>query len=346
MKTLVMALLGAALWAPAALAHPLAPGLLELAEVAPARYAVHWRTSIARAGSARVEPRLPPECTQVSAPDPRVVSGEALVARWVVACEGGLVGRALGVDGLAGSGINVIVRVLGREGGEGGEFKALLGADQPSVIVTPVTTPVFPRYLRLGAEHLLAGIDHLLFLVALLLLVTGLRRLVVTVTAFTIGHTVTLSLATMGLLPFSQALAEALIAATLLVVALQIQKRGQVHFSAENGPDPFFDPFFAKNGPDPFIPFIPGIFGLIHGLGFAGALREAGLPAQDLPLALFAFNLGIELAQLAVVALLAGAALAWRRLRAAPRLAPAVPAYVTGSLAVCWLLERSAGLLA
>ena len=93
-------------------------------------------------------------------------------------------------------------------------------------------------------------------------------------------------------------------------------------------------------------PFLAGGFGWVHGLGFAGALRDIGLPARDIPLSLLGFNLGIELAQLGLVAALLLAARAWRRLPATPRWAPALPAYVIGSMAVCWLLERTVVLLA
>jgi len=323
----------------AAVAHPLAPGLLELTEVAPARYAVLWRSSVVRARSGQVEPRLPDECTRVSEPDVRLESGEAQVARWVVQCgPGGLAGRTLAIDGLEGSGINVIVRVVAP--GQP-EFKALLGAGEPSATLATAPEPVFARYLELGAQHLLGGLDHLLFLLGLFLLVPSLRVLVATVTAFTAGHSVTLSLAALGWVPIGQGPAELLISATVLVLGLELARPAAV-----------VTPFLvgAAHGRDSFLRRKPwlmaSVFGLVHGLGFAGALREIGLPPQDLALSLFAFNLGIELAQLALIgAMLLGAA-AWRRLPAAPRFAPAIPAYVVGSMAVCWLLERSVTLLA
>lgn len=326
-------------------AHPLAPGLLELTEIGPARYAVLWRTSVARAGSAGVEPRLPADCRSLAAPESRIEKGEALVARWVAQCAEPLAGRALAVEGLEGSGINVIVRMSLRDAAE---FNALLGADQPAVTVNPAAAePVFGRYLQLGLAHLPAGLDHVLFLCGLFLLVGAgpegrASRLVVAVTAFTAGHSVTLTLAVLGLLPFNQAAAELMIAATVLALALALvpaaTKRGQVYFSAARRPENTLGPFSGA--------VLAGGFGLVHGLGFAGALREAGLPAEDVPLSLLAFNLGIELAQLGLVAVLMLLAWAWRRMPAVPRLAPALPAYVIGSMATCWVLERSATLLA
>jgi hypothetical protein len=313
-------------------AHPLAPGLLELTQTAPERYAVLWRTSVARAGSAAVEPRLPDQCRQLSRPEPRIERGEALVSRWLVQCAGGVTGTSLAVAGLEGSGINVIVRVVEPQA----TFKALLDAAQPAVRVDLAAEPVFRRYLALGAEHFAGGLDHLLFVLGLFLLVPSLRLLVATVTAFTVGHSITLSLAAFGYVPIGQAVAELAIAATVLVLALELaRKNGSESFSS------------AKMTPTHF-PVMAGVFGLVHGLGFAGALRDVGLPAGDIPLALLAFNLGIELAQLAFVGAALAATVVLSRLKPLeqlPRLQQ-LPAYVTGTLAACWLLERSVALLA
>lgn len=311
----------------AALAHPLAPALLELQEVAPARYAVLWRTSVSRAGPAIVAPRLPAGCMAVSEPRPRIEDGEALVSRWLVQCAAGLDGAVLAVDGLAGSGINVIARVVARDGAEA---KALLGADQPSFTVLPAKAAVFGPYFALGVSHLFRGYDHLLFLLGLVLLVRGWRALALTVTAFTLGHSLTLALAALGRIPPMAGAAELAIAGTLLVLALDLARPA--------GSPPTLlrrRPWLAAGG-----------FGLVHGLGFAATLAGIGLPAAAIPLSLLAFNLGIEAAQLAVVAALlaAGALLAKAPARAAAAAAQ-LPACVIGSLAVCWCLERSAGLL-
>lgn len=302
-------------------AHPLAPGLLELRQTAPERYAVLWRTSVARAGSAAVEPRLPDTCRALSQAAPRIERGEALVARWLVECPGGLDGAALAVDGLDGSGINVIVRVVPQDRPV---FQALLGADAPAVTVALDDSGVFTRYLALGAQHFAGGFDHVLFVIGLFFLVSGTRALVTTVTAFTVGHSATLCLATLGHAPLPQAAAEILVAASLLWLGSEV----------------------LYNTKRSWTPYLAGAFGLVHGLGFAGALREAGLPAGEVPLALLAFNAGIELAQLALVAALAAGALAWRRAGTPAVPGPALAGYVTGTMAVCWLLERSAALLA
>ncbi|HUR42063.1 MAG TPA: HupE/UreJ family protein [Verrucomicrobiae bacterium] len=339
-----------------ATAHPLAPGLLELTEVAPERYAVLWRTSVARAASGPVTPRLPETCTALSTPDERIEAGEALTRRWVVRCEGDLAGAALAVDGLDGSGINVIVRVVPLAGAP---FSALLGADEPETIVALEPVGVFGPYLAMGMEHLVLGLDHLLFLLGLFLLVPGVRSLVATVTAFTLGHSVTLSLAVLGVVPMMSPLAELLIAASLLWVALALITRAsrpgalpQKDLVTAPSQKPL--PNLSVGGPlgptsrwhHPSPPWLTAAaFGLIHGLGFAAALREAGLPADAVPLSLLAFNLGIEAAQLAVIALLLVAALAARRW-SWPRPGPALAAHGIGAMAVCWMLERSFALIA
>ena len=311
-----------------ALAHPLAPGMLELQQTSADQYAVTWRTTVARANGGMVEPRLPDSCQPTVAASSRVEDG-AQVMRWAVACEGPLEGKTISVDRLEGSGINVILRVAPVEGRA---FETLLGADQPAAVVRFDGAGTFSRYFALGIGHLLTGADHLLFLLGLFFLVPGVRRLVATVTAFTVGHSLTLALATIGYVPLRQEYAEILIACTVLALALALAR----------GP--------VVAGPLHRQPWLmAGAFGLVHGLGFAGALREAGLPAGEIPAALLAFNLGIEAAQLGVVAALLACATLNKKLGSVSEgnvpLVRLTPAYVIGSMAACWVLERSAALL-
>jgi hydrogenase/urease accessory protein HupE len=177
------------------------------------------------------------------------------------------------------------------------------------------------RNSRLGIRHILGGPDHLLFVLGLVLLVRGRRALAATVTAFTAGHSVTLSLAMLGVVHVPPAPVEALIAASIFVVAVELRRDG-------------------ATGRRPW--WMAGTFGLLHGLGFAGALAQVGLPDTDIPLALAAFNVGIEIGQLLFVAavlsiglLLRGRLARWR----------AVPAYGIGTLAAFWVFERVAALV-
>jgi hydrogenase/urease accessory protein HupE len=321
----------ALLWWPVlAPAHPLAPALLELRETAPAQYETLWRTSVLRARGVNLEP-LPPAGCRADTPQPAQLEGrDALVLRGRLDCSpAGLAGKTLHIAGLDRSNINVIVQwrpLLGEP------RRVLLDAAQPSYTVPAPGTaaPVFGRYLGLGIEHLLLGPDHLLFVAGLVLLVRGARRLLLTVTAFTLGHSLTLALAVLGLVRVNPALTELGIAASLLWLALDA-----VRPATRPG-------LFARR------PALLAIsFGLLHGLGFAGALSAVGLPAGEIALALLAFNLGIELGQIGVIASLLALAALWRTPPPPlARLARRAPAYLIGALAVYWCLERGTAWLA
>ena len=191
--------------------------------------------------------------------------------------------------------------------------------------------PVLASYVREGFRHILIGYDHILFLLALLLSVMlrlargggDLRRalieLAAVVSAFTVGHSITLALAALGVVDPPSRLVESLIALSVVLAALNnvvpvVQRR---------------------------IWLIALGFGLIHGFGFAGVLRELGLPDRSLIVALFGFNLGVELGQLAVVALFVPLALAIERLHLYPRLVMQVGSGAVGVVAMVWLIERA-----
>jgi hydrogenase/urease accessory protein HupE len=184
-------------------------------------------------------------------------------------------------------------------------------------------------YARLGIGHILGGVDHLLFVLGLLLLVEGTRRLVWTITAFTLGHSVTLAMATLGLLRYPVALVEFAIALSIFVVAVELTREHT-------------DRHFLRRWPW----LVASGFGLLHGMGFAGALREVGLPAHEIPLALFTFNVGIELGQLAFIAVALAGAWLWRRIEVPARATLEwVPVYLIGILSIYWCLERGAAAL-
>jgi hypothetical protein len=318
----VLAAAVALLAAAPVLAHPLAPALLELRETEPGVYAVQWRTSVARVGRAEVEPRLPcPAQAQGVSGD-----GEALVARWRMDCGAqGLAGRTVEVSGLAESRINVIVR---HEARDGAVAQALLDAAAPRHAFAAHAAPgqAFGEYASLGARHLLGGADHVLFILGLLLLVRGGRALLLTVTGFTLGHSLTLALASLGLLRLDPDLAELGIALSLVWLGVQLARPG------------------VTAQPRAWSLALP--FGLLHGLGFAGALQLAGLPAGEVWLPLLAFNLGIEAGQLGIVAAALVLARVARPLSPSGRAAAAAPAYVIGSVAALWCIERTVALLA
>jgi hypothetical protein len=182
---------------------------------------------------------------------------------------------------------------------------------------------VFFAYVRIGIEHILFGVDHLLFVLGLMLLVDSWRMLVKTISAFTVAHSMALALAVLGLVDVPPALVEALIALSIVLVAVELTRGGAVPTVTRRYP---WAVAFA--------------FGLLHGLGFAGALTAIGLPPGELVLALVAFNVGVEIGQLLFIGAML-APRAWLR-RAAARwtFVESVPAYVIGSLAFAWMLER------
>lgn len=320
---------GVLLCASAAPAHRLAPSLLELVEGEPGRFDVTWKTPREQPAGSDLRPVLPEACRALTESVPSL-EGTGVVLRFPVDCgEAGIEGARLGVAGLAASGSNALVRVALRDGRR---IQAVLHADQPELVIDaqPGTLQVGRQYARLGCLHILGGLDHLLFVFGLLLLAATPRRLVATVTCFTLGHSVTLSLAALGYVAFPSAWTELLIAFTLVALALELARP----------PSP--RPDWIRRAPWAMA----AGFGLLHGLGFAGALAEVGLPAGEIPAALLAFNLGIEAGQLAFIA---GVLLAYRALAGFLRHAPPqllrAPIHAMGGLAVYWSLDRAAALL-
>lgn len=312
---------------PAADAHPLAPALLEVVQRPNDTARVTWQTSRLRVRGARVTPELPVGCMPLAAPR-SALRGAARRTRWSVACPGGLVGATLAVAGLDTAGHDALVRV---RLADGRLVQRLLTAEEPRMTIParPTAGAVLGDYGRLGVRHILSGPDHLLFVFGLVLLGGTLGRVAGTVTAFTAGHSVTLSLAALGLADVPAAPVEVLIALSVWVLALEVaqppDRRGAIGRW----------PWLAAGG-----------FGLLHGLGFAGALREAGLPAGDVPLALVGFNGGVELGQLAFVgAVLAVLAAVRRAPLPAPGWLRAMPVTAMGALATYWCLERVAVLV-
>ncbi len=324
---LLAALAASLACAAAAGAHPLAPSLLELREQADGGVAVRFRTPSLQRPGAAVVPELPATCHARGAPELTSDAASATFS-WLADCPpGGLRGARVSVRGLRESGTDALLRVAFADGDV---VRTVLrpGAESFRIPARASRAGVVVAYLRMGCEHLLGGVDHLLFVLGLVLLLRDRRRLLVGVTGFTLGHSVTLSLAALGLVRVPPGLVEIGIAASLFWLATRLA-RGEADGAS------FAHPWR-----------MPALFGLLHGLGFAGALAQAGLPAGEIPLALFAFNLGIELGQLAAVAALLAlrAALApWRE--RAPSWLAQVPAYAIGTLATLLILERATGLL-
>jgi hydrogenase/urease accessory protein HupE len=258
-------------------------------------------------------------------PHSRYANGMA-VLRWTVAVPGGLDGKVIGFAGLPQARIDVLARMARADGTV--QLERILAVDpQFTVKPSPGAFEVVRTYTVLGIEHILTGFDHLLFVLALVIIVRGTKRLLWTVTAFTVAHSITLALATLGIIHVPGPPVEAMIALSIVFVASEIvqQQRGREGLASTQ----------------PWL--VAFTFGLLHGLGFAGALAQVGLPENSIPLALLFFNVGVEIGQLLfIVAVLAAMRLATRLAgdRLDLRRGAIVSAYAIGTLASYWTIER------
>ncbi len=333
LKTLVLKTLAGTLLAIGAVspltAHTFAPSLLELRQES-GEVVVRFKQPEVRVVGSRLRPVLPSSCRQAGAPEV-AREGTGIVTTWRAVCDD-LIGQEIAVEGIAASRADVLLRL---ELADERLLQHVLTADRPVFTVPRAAGPfdVATLYSRLGVEHILSGFDHLLFVLGLVLLVSGPRRLVATVTAFTAGHSVTLALASLGLVHVPPGPTEAAIALSIYVLAIELTRS---RASRQKTPS------WLRRSPWSMA----ALFGLLHGLGFAGALSEVGLPEREIPAALFAFNVGIEIGQLAFVAVVVAASWALARLaRRLPASLSSAPAYAIGSLAAFWFFERLAGLL-
>ncbi len=304
-------------------AHPMAPSLLELIEVAPGKSTVLWKTPLARVPGVDLEPVMPGNCQRQGEVTSKSVS-TAREERWQMTCDGSLVGGSIAVAGISNLQSNVILRVVLQDGRN---YQVVLNAQSPRFVVPehPRVSDVFKNYLVMGVLHILTGWDHLLFILGLILLVKSRKMLLWTITAFTVSHSVTLSLAALGYIHVWPAAVEALIAFSILVLAIELTR-------SQTGKGTFFHRY----------PWVMSFsFGLLHGLGFAGGLAEIGLPMGEIPMALFSFSVGIEVGQLSFIVMILVLQAAWSKIPVPQLLKkPVWAVYAIGSLSAFWFFER------
>ena len=320
-------------------ADEIRPGYLEMRQTAPDTYGLLFKIP-ARGDDLRlaIDLKLPEGTSDVTPPLAQFTGG-AYTERRTIRRSGGLAGQAVAIEGLSATSTDVLVRL---ESLGGATQTERLSPTKTTFIVqsAPGAAEVAVTYLRLGIEHILLGFDHLLFVLALVILVRGWRRVAVTVTAFTVAHSITLAAATLGVVTVPGPPVEAAIALSIVLVAVEIvnARRGMPSLTARS----------------PWL--VAFCFGLLHGFGFAGALAEVGLPHHAIPTALLFFNLGVEIGQLLFVAAVMTAGELFRRAMA-PRLEPArlskrldrldmTAAYAIGAIAAYWLIERTAAFIA
>ena len=318
----LLALLLAVLASGAARADDLRPGYLDWTERSPGVWAVTWKAPLLGGLATRAKPLLPRGCAIEETA--RRLAGPALIETARVRCAAPLAGRAIELEGIESSFSDALVRVapLGHPVQAG-----RLTADAPRLLVVAKAArgEVARTYFVLGVEHILLGFDHLLFVIGLVLLIRRGRQVVTTVTMFTLAHSLTLALLTLGWFAVARRPLEVCIALSIIFLAREILR-------------PESQPSLARRLPG----VVAFVFGLLHGLGFAAALAEIGLPKGELPLALLTFNLGVEAGQLAVVAATFAVLAAIARWRP-PAIGPLrhAGAYAIGIMATFWMFERA-----
>jgi HupE / UreJ protein len=320
-------------------AHEVRPAYLELHQTGAETYDVLWKVpgqgEDLRLG---LYVQLPESCSNLTQPR-GAFAANAYTERWIIKCAMGLSGGTIRIAGLSATLTDVLVRL---ERLEGTTQVTRLTPAMPSFVVeaAPSRMEIVRTYLALGVEHILTGVDHLLFVLGLLLLVRGFGKLVKTVSAFTVAHSVTLALATLGFVHVPSPPVEAVIALSIVFVAKEIlRSRGR---SSSTQP--------SLTERQPWL--VAFSFGLLHGLGFAGGLSEVGLPEGHIPLALLLFSIGVEVGHFsfiaAVFAFMALGRWLLRRVRLSPLrpqflgLLRLLPPYAIGGTAMFWLIERLA----
>jgi hypothetical protein len=317
------------LWFIAALgaqAHEVRPALLQITERPDGAYQVLWKQPLVGDMGLHLVPHLSGGGLE-RAPDAESSTPGFLLRTWRLPTSPALDGQTVAIEGLSDSVTDVLLRV---DAG-GRTINAVIHPSAPTYAIRlagPAGTAL-PAYLTLGVEHILTGADHLAFVLGLLLLIGPSWRVVKAVTAFTVAHSITLALAALGYVRFPSAVIEALVALSIVFVASEIIPR-------PGRPE-------TLTHRQPWV--IAFTFGLLHGLAFAGALSDIGLPPKAEPLALFLFNVGVEIGQIAfiAVAILAILGLRWLRPRLGldnPAVARGLPAYAIGGLAAYWLIDR------
>ena len=328
MKRALLTLVLLVTLAPAVFAHEVRPAYLEIRQTETETYDALWKVP-GQGENLRfgLYVEFPAGCTNVAEPRGSMVNS-AFTERWIVRCTGGLTGGTIHIAGLSATVTDVLAR---RERLDGSTQVTRLTPAAPSFVVeaAPGALEVARTYFVLGVEHILLGVDHLLFVLALFILVKGTGRLIATITAFTVAHSLTLAGATLGFVHVPGPPVEAGIALSILFVAAEI-----VHCRQ------------GRPGLTERFPWIVAFtFGLLHGFGFASALSEVGLPQSAIPVALLFFNVGVEIGQLLFIAsIFALMTLARRVSLRVGMLQPAwawrVPAYAIGSISAFWIIQR------
>jgi hydrogenase/urease accessory protein HupE len=311
--------------APFCRAHPLMNAYLEMVESPDGTTSVTWRHPLAASGM-NLQPLYPSEVKVAVAEAPREIGGLAQEHCVLRGAPRFWSGCAIGLQGTTSSASEVLIRL-----------KLANGQIQVAVLRSPADVFVVPEqagrgqaaaaFFELGLVHILSGPDHLLFILGLLILVPGRMMLIKTVTAFTLAHSITLAIATLGYARVPLPPTDLAIALSIFYLAPEIvrKERGETSLTIEH----------------PWL--VAFVFGLLHGFGFSSGLTSLGLPHTEIPFALLMFNLGVESGQLCFVFIVLALVQGFKRLEIAwPRWVEALPSYTVGSLGAFWIMQRAA----
>jgi hypothetical protein len=301
------------------------PALLKITETEPGWYSVLWKVPMQNRQALGISPRLPDQFKRIGPVSKRAFQGaEIRESTWRTE-SGSLIGGTIIIEGLSAIPIDVIVQIALADGAE---HSTILRSASPAYLVPERATKwlVAGAYWKIGTIHILEGLDHLLFVLALILIIPNLWMLFKTITAFTVAHSISLALATFGVVNMPGAPTEAVIALSILFLAVEYvhsRRDGRVTLTER-------------------YPWVVALtFGLFHGLGFAGALAEVGLPQQEIPLALLMFNVGVETGQVLFVGVVLLLMAAHRRLPVNwPQGSWKLMPYAIGGIAAFWTLQR------
>jgi hydrogenase/urease accessory protein HupE len=311
-----------------AAAHEARPGFLELRETAPETYSLLWKKPTGGEVEIQIAPVVPEGC-RLATPDRQQLTPGAMIARGTLTCAGGLAGKTITIAGLDATITDVLLRV---HHADGRLESHLLRPASPYVTLGAVTSLAERAlgYVQLGVQHILLGVDHLLFVLGLMLIVSNRWMLVKTITAFTLAHSITLAIATLGYAQAPLPPLNAAIALSILFLGPEVVRRwrGETSFTIRH----------------PWV--VAFAFGLLHGFGFASGLTAMGLPQAEIPLALLLFNVGVELGQVAFVLLVILLERSFRVLEVRwPVLVERLPGYAVGTLGAYWTIQRTLLLL-
>jgi hydrogenase/urease accessory protein HupE len=323
----LMILMGAA-YASCCAAHETRPAILEIKELTANHYEVVWRTPLNAGMRLPILLDLPKDAKNLTAPTTLELT-DSLLERRSIEIPSGLSGQRINFDGLQATITDVLVRVQLLDGRS---WSTIVRPSQAWIDITanPGGLSIAGTYMMHGIRHILFGPDHLLFVLGLLLIVKDRWSLLKTITAFTLAHSITLAIATLGYAQAPTLPLNAAIALSILFLGPEIVKtwRGESSFTIRH----------------PWV--VAFAFGLLHGFGFASALTSAGLPPHELAWALVSFNVGVEIGQLGFVVLILLLERAYRILEIRwPRPIALLPGVTVGSLGAFWTIQRVAMLM-